>query len=213
MGSSSWSLLPSSIYVARLNRFVERIFNVKGGPAVLDIDPTVHFEVQFKSGTEDRYLQGWERFAVNLSVTGGAAQTGAIQLRNPLGSNVLAVVEKVMITALTVADTPTLQRSGPNTADLTTVVGLTNNRVPDSRGRSTPTLIASTSTNATGTGLSMARASLAINANYDYIVGEDQELPLLPDNAISIISNTAAAQLMTSWWWRERGLETSELTP
>lgn len=204
--------MPSSLYVARLNRFVERIFNVKGGPAVVDIDPTVHFEVQFKSGVEDRYLQGWERFAVNLSVTGGAAQTGAIQFRNPAGSNVLIVFEKIMITALTVADTPTLQRSGPNTTDLPTVVALTNNRMPDGRGRSTPSVIASTSTNATGTGLSMARASLAINANYDFIQNEEMQIPVLPDNAVSIISNTSAAQLMTSWFWRERGLETSELT-
>jgi len=74
----------NEILVGRLNRWVQKFYAIKSGSASLtQLLPTVQTTNQLQSGNEDRYLQGWQRYAFNYDVTGVAAQFSVAELRNP----------------------------------------------------------------------------------------------------------------------------------
>lgn len=197
----------NEILVARYARMLQKLFGTKGTVPAKQLAGELMAVMPVFNGVENRYLEGWDRFAVPLGVTGGAAQNGAIAFRNPAGSNVLAVVEQIIIGS-TVAKNVSVQRNV--TADLTTVVGLAGNRVPDTRQRPNPALIASSSVNATGTGFSMFSIQTVANQSFRVIANSNHEIPILPGDGIQLFDNTQAAQMNISLLWRERFLEESE---
>src|SRR5437667_10657224 len=51
-------------------------------------------------GAENRYLEGWNRFCAAATIAaGGAGNSSVAQLTNLAGSNVIAVIEKILIVA------------------------------------------------------------------------------------------------------------------
>jgi hypothetical protein len=104
-----------------------------------------------------------------------------------------------------------IQRSSANT-DLTTVVSMTGNRLPDGRQRSSPGLILSTDVNAVGTGTTMQSAIGLANTLVATILDENQEIPLTPGESIQLFCNTVNIQMNGSFFWRERFLEEAERT-
>jgi len=79
-------------------------------------------------------------------------------------------------------------------------------------GRTSATLIPSSS----GTGVALA-SSLEVGAyqagaTYDFIWDENQEITVLPGDAVQVISGVVNQSINTSWVWRERFLEDSERT-
>jgi len=203
----------NEILVGRYNRALQKLLGIKGeapAPALAGEITAMHL---FFTGVENRYLESWERFAVqNTAAAGGVGNNSGLRMRNPLASNVIAVFEKITVfNTAGAADIPALQRATTVT-DLTNVVGLGSNRMPDSRQRPSPTLILSNTGVHASTGITMAALATPANASGEFILFEEQEIPLLPGEAVDVSSNNANAAFGAVFWWRERSLEEGERT-
>lgn len=202
----------NEILAPRYARALQKLFGIKGSVPVRQLAGEVSVAFPLFSGSENRFLETWDRFGNVQGPTGGAGQSAGVRFRNPANSRVIAVVELILISNPSAAAiNVSLQRATTNT-DLTTVVGLTNNRLPDARQpRSTPALILSTDTNAPATGITMLGGLiLPVNGVLFPIQYEAQEFPISPGEAIQFQCNTLAVQMNAGIWWRERALEESE---
>jgi hypothetical protein len=199
----------NEILVGRFNRGLQKLFGIKGEPPVPQIAGEIMAVHPLKNGVENRYLESWYKFGLGLLLTGGAGQT-AFRFRNPVGSNVVAVFEKIAVEPQTATESVTIETQTTN-LDLTTVVGLASNVSFDNRQPKAPSLIFSQD-NVGPIGLSLARVSFVVIVNtvYDAIVSENQELLLLPGDAMQVRGATVGETFAVTCWWRERFLEDSE---
>lgn len=198
----------SDVWVGIVNRFVEKLFNVKGGPTIVDISPSIQTRLAIASENENRYLQGWNRYGTAIFVAAVAAQNGQVQLRNPAGSNVVVVVESLVVAA-TAADQPSLTW-GATVSDLTTLASLTFSRI-DSRGNPQPTAIVSSTTDGANAAV-FRQLDMTANTSVEFVPTQNCEFTVLPGQILKVFSNVVNQNLNTSWLWRERVMETSELT-
>lgn len=200
----------AAVWVARINRFIEKLFNVKGGPTVVDIESSISTVVSMVSGVEDFYLQGWNRYCFSVGITGGAAQNAAVELHNPLGSGVIAVVERLgfnLAAVTTRSNVDVTYTSGPagiaDFASPITVVRL-DGRIPASSS-----LIATSSTS--GVGFATRILSNVVNPSSGVIIQtQHQEIPMLPGSAFIALDTTVAEACIFDCIWRERAMESSE---
>lgn len=205
----------NEILVGRYNRAAQKLFSMKGGASVRTLADEVMPCLVFFHGVENRYLEGWERFASDFPlIAGGAGNSSVLRFRNPTSSNVLMVLEMVLA-GNSVADSVTLQRFTDN-LDVQTVVGLLNSNMADNRGRPTPTAVVSINDathGAVSTGFTIGRFNTPAASSFNYIVTENQEIPVLPGVGVQMSSNTAnQGGLLITLTWRERFLEDSERT-
>jgi hypothetical protein len=199
----------NEILVGRYNRYLQKLLSMKGQASLVTLSDEMFVALPLFTGVENRYLEGWERFAVFNRVAAVAAQIQGVRLRNPSGSNVVACIESIKITNDTAAaDSPVVER-GPTTADLATVTALSTNRL-DPRGRPQPTLIRSTGDVTASRLTGVWQASFPANSHTDFIQDEAQEIPLLPGDAIQGLTNVTNQVVIVSFVWRERFLEDSE---
>jgi hypothetical protein len=196
----------NEILVGRYNRFMAKLFSMKTGGAVV---PQLASEIQpvfpLFSGVEHRFLESWERFSGGGNVAPVIGQVSAMNLRNPVGSNVIAVVEKLAVSEATL-DTAGAVRNAI-VADLNTLN--TPTRL-DSRGRASPTCILSRNTNAPALGTFVYTWSVAANQTLDLVLYENQEFTLLPGDGLQVLGGVANQSVNFAWMWRERFLEDSE---
>lgn len=199
-----------SVNLGRWSRYVERYFNIKGGGGLYDVEQSVRVNLPILNGVEDRYLQGWNRFAVVALIPPVAAQLGRFRIRNPVGSNVITVIEQ--LTALSTGGPDQVVTTwGAVTTDLTTLVTLTFTRM-DPRGNPQPTSIVSFNQQASGGQALLERAYNSANLPVDFIQSADQQITNLPGQAIDVQAGTVNLNLTVSVMWRERAMEASELT-
>jgi hypothetical protein len=201
----------NEILVGRFARGVQKLFSMKGGPPLRQLAGELSVTHNLLSGVENRYLEGWERYAASFGPTGGAGQSAGIRLRNPPAQNVMVVIEQVIMWSPANFNI-SVQRLTSN-ADLTTVVALTGNRVPDARQqRPNPTAIASTDTNAATTGLTLMSVAGLANTTFLLMNDSNHEIPVTPGELVQLFSNVVATQINCTFLWRERFLEDSERT-
>jgi hypothetical protein len=199
----------NEILVGRYNRFLQKLMGMKGGPPSPQLASEITAALTLFNGVENRYLEQWDRFGINQLQAAVAAQTSRIQYRNPVGSNVIAVFEKLIVGSNVAADQPTVNQ-GAATTDLATDA-TTSVQVLDPRGRTASTLRVSRQAAAGGgVGLAYLQLFFAANVQVDVIFFEDQEIPLLPGQALQIASNNVNTALIVGAIWRERFLEDSE---
>lgn len=206
--------LYNEILVGRFNRAMQKAFGIKGPPATPQLAGEIQPSIPLFWGAESRYLEGWNRFGVLVSLAaGGAGNRAAARIRNPLNSGVIAVIEKITI-AFALADSPQLNIGAAT--DLGGVI-VTNTGF-DARGSQQPSVIVSGSGNAGAIlGTTAWQGQGAANYTLDIIQDSIQELPLLPttatvNSAYTIYSNVLNQGILVSLWWRERVLEDSEKT-
>jgi hypothetical protein len=204
----------NEILVGRYNRAIQKLFSMKGSAPAPQLASEISTAFVFFYGAENRYLEGWERFGISVTVGASPANIACHRIRNPGGSNVVAVLEKIEIGSSS-TDTPQLVH-GTTIVDLGTVQPLTNSNF-DSRGRPTPTCIVSSQASAAAAPAmtnqrSIAQPNLSAVSNYDIINTDICEIPLLPGDGYQVQSITVNLQLLVSFWWRERFLEDSERT-
>jgi hypothetical protein len=199
----------NEILVGRFNRAYQKMFGIKGGPPVATLAPEIMPGHVIFSGAEERYLQGWGLFASSINQPGVAAQFSQVQWRNPVGSNVIAVIHMLTATGL-VADQP-LVEVFTNAVDLGTIVALTVSRM-DPRGNPQPTLICSRGSSAAQPVNPMFQRSYAGGTTVDFIPTDVDEIPLLPGDKIIISGNVLNQTIIPSMMWRERFLEEGERT-
>jgi hypothetical protein len=207
----------NEILVGRINRFLQKLLGMKGSPPApqLASEITPSFEIEDVT-VEDRVLLQWNSFAWAQF---GAANVGfatQLRLRNPVGSGVIAVIERVSVTSQAGSQTFNLSKAQVST-DLTTPV-TTPPIIRDLRsasGQPTATLMGSAMTPSFANGVAVVgtvidQIKIAANTSWQFIYTHHQELTLLPGDSYSL-SGGANEAMQGSFWWRERALEESEL--
>ena len=202
----------NEILVGRFNRGLQKVFGIKGGPPVATLAPEIMPTHWVFGGNEQMYLIGWQMFGMQQSQAAVAANFSQVQVRNPPGSNVLAVFTRITVANnQAAADQPFLQLF-KSSVDLATPFAQTlgQGRL-DARGQQNSTLAFSKTAAALIVG-AIYQGCYPINGTFDFVIDERSEIPLLPGDALLVCSNTANQVLLSSWYWRERFLEDSERT-
>jgi hypothetical protein len=201
----------NEILVGRYNRFLQKLFGMKGSPPAPQLASEIGatFEIE-NPPVEDRILLGWNRFGLSTSVTGVAG--ASVRFRNPTNNNVVAVFESFIVASGASPDQPFLELAR-FTADY---AGLLSGRRLDARmdpanvGASF-SLVASSATSRVSLGSVVFRQiNLGANISQDFVLHPDQELTLLPGDALQVNSGQNANTLLICAIWRERTLEESE---
>lgn len=200
-----------SYSVYRFSRWLEARFNVKGGVPIIDINPSLDLAYSYVNGNDDRYLQGWNRFGFGVGQAGAAAQNAAVELHNPPGSNIIAVVERlgVKVTAATFSTVQVSVQYGGTINDFATVVTPV---AIDGRQQAGTGLKATSTANGTGFSGVLYFAPCLNALETQLIVTLNQEIVLTPGSAFIAIDQTLNEGIQVNCFWRERALEQSELT-
>jgi hypothetical protein len=200
--------------VGRFNRMAQKLLSMKGPATIDQVANDLRFVIPLPYGAENRYLESWDLFAVAVAMGApGAGNLATGELRNPAGSNVIAVLMLSQIidpTAGTSAAASNLTVIRGATADqnvVDTPIGF------DLRGRGSPTLKAThnsaAQTAAGGTAGVVRFGAQPANVSQE-LLPFGQEIPMPPGTAVEVapaLTNTGMAYL---FWWRERFLEDSE---
>jgi len=198
----------NEILVGRFARALQKITGIKGSvpTATLSSDVAATLDLTLIP-IEERYLSAFDVYAVNQGSAAVAAQNSAVRIRNPAGSNVIAVLEYLAITVGpgVAADTVSVGRQTGVVDFAGPVTGL---RV-DSRMRPNSTLLVSTSNNILNANVFLS-LNLATGLSTQVILTNNQEIPVLPNDAITFTTATLNEVLIVSFRWRERFLEESE---
>ena len=201
----------NEILAGRYNRYLQKLFQLKGGPPAAQLASEVMPVFPFFAGRETRFLEGWSTFGHVRAVAAVAAVAGAMRIRNPVGSNLIAVFEKISASGGAAGDQPVLQLQA-TTGDLITPFFLSPLRWDARQGQVSSALQMSDSSGGSVIGLqAKMQGAYAANLIYDFINTDVAELPLLPGDAIQVQALTVNQQFAVSWLWRERQLEESEL--
>jgi len=205
----------NEILVPRFNRALQKLTAIKGEAPAPQLSSDIVPVFPFRFGVEFRYLESWATFQVAKAVAaGGAATFGALQLRNPVTSQAMALVE-LASAANTLADTIQLRINSSNnnvSVDLATTIGLGALGVLDRRGPPQSSLVASFGTPAAGFVNSIVAdiAVLAANSYVNFVRAPDTQFLLLPGDALEIMTATANQAVNLALRWKERFLEESE---
>lgn len=203
----------NEILVARFARGLQKLFGMKGPPPVRQLAGEVAPAFPLFSGRENRYLMGWETFAIRATVpAGGVGNLSVARFRNPAGSGVIVVLESILIANQSAAaDQPSISlASPPDPGNLSTSVASV---ALDPRGRTASSSIVSFKNNsAVGvTGTVIRSGAFPANGTYESVGTDIQEIPCLPGEAYDIGSLVTNQQLLVSLIWRERPLDEGEL--
>ena len=85
----------NEILVGRFNRALQKVFGMKGGPPSRQLGSEIMPVVMFPWGVEMRYLEGWAMHSWETVIAASPANTNGAQLRNPVGSGLIAVFKKI----------------------------------------------------------------------------------------------------------------------
>jgi hypothetical protein len=204
----------NEILVGRYARMLQKLFGIKGTVPTKQLAGEVAPAFPLFNGVENRYLESWDRFGASAAQTASVGNNSGFRLRNPVGSNVIAVIEQLRFEVDT-ANSPISIETGPAVAagDGATVY---TPRGLDPRGRTLTTMIVTS-----GNGLlTLGGGNIAAigfgegqaGVHLDLIQDENQEIPILPGQALNILTAGTNLLLRVSCLWRERFLEESERT-
>lgn len=212
----------NEILAGRYAKALAKLFSIKGPNPAKQLAGEISASLPLFYGSECRFLEGWNRFGQGFAGAAGvAAQNMGIRLRNPglltpdgaKNGAIVAVIEKIILQGITVADNAIFLQHGPQTADLSTIVGGTLSRW-DPRGNPQPVLIGSTQANTASSGGTKWQGALTttgVGSFVDVIVTDIQEIPLLPGDGLQVLTTAVNTTFNMFVWWRERVLEESEI--
>jgi hypothetical protein len=206
----------NEILVGRYGRGLQKLFAIKGSPPVRQIggELTPVFDCE-ELTPEQRSLFSQFKYGLTVIFSPTAGNPGAVRLRNPPGSNVVAIFEKVQVSPQGGALSTFFLETQTTTVDLATPITLGSNVGFDTRtgiqGNSKPPLLL-LSTQSTPPALSLIRVEVSLNVGtwYDFLAGAHQEIPLFPGDAIQLRTSQVSQPIDPTFWWRERFLEESE---
>jgi hypothetical protein len=200
----------NEILVGRFNKALTKLFSIKGAApapqcaseiaAIIEIDQVA---------IENRFLLSVDSFSVGLTNTATPAQLSLIKLRNPVGSNVIAIFEKITASA-GASDFVDVQIGTDQTDG--TVVAIAGAQNLDSRSGRVSSLIFSRGLAAPPPQqTTVMRAGITTTPSYDFINYQNQEIILNPGRSIQVAMTTVVnSALGVTFKWRERLLEESE---
>jgi hypothetical protein len=208
----------NEILEGRYNRFIQKLFSMKGGPPAAQLATEVGIQMQLFNGVENRYLEGWYRYAASFAIGPVAAQITNLRLRNPAGSNVIAVLEKV----LAACDGPANDRVvfgrqiGAGTLPTTDLTASQQGFELDLRqgpfSNQNSVIRMSRDTGQSPVNQTYDSANILPGTSYDFITDSDHQITMLPGDVVEANSGTINQKVFYSVTWRERVLEQSERT-
>jgi len=200
----------NEILVGRYNRALQKLFGIKGSAPTPSLAPEIFPVHNLKSGGENRILEGWHRFGVRLRQAGVAASLTSFRLRNPIGSNVIAVVEKFSWIA-SGATGMTVSLADQLVSDLGTLVVALGLDGRQGLVTTRSVLIASMQAGtAGGDGIFAEHGVSGINITNEIILTQNSEIVITPGTSLAAEHLTVNLTGIVSLWWRERFLEESE---
>lgn len=200
----------NEILSGRFNRALQKLFSMKGSPPAPQLAGEIGVTHNLNSGVENLYLEGWNLYANNTFQAAVAASLTGVRLRNPTNSGVIMVVQKVSCFDRTAANDQPFLTFGAATTDLATISPA--NGPLDSRSQGFPAGIVSRAAPAAALAFSLTEICQLTNVLAEFIIFDDQEIPILPGFALQVISNNVNQGLSVTYRWRERTLEDSEKT-
>lgn len=209
----------NEILAGRVNRGLQKIFSMKGGPVAPQLASEVQVVHPLRSEQENRIMEGWTTWGGILNQTGAAGNNPTIRLTNDIGTNVIAIVEKLGISCSVAATIsinfvnfqPLVSGHVPNlTAGAASGTPLDFRIGNPQLGTLTSVLIMSESPNTNGAGSALYQIQVPANQIVDVIQDEHQELIMGPQSLLNIQALAAASTLIVNFKWRERQLEESE---
>src|SRR5712664_3191744 len=205
----------NEILIGRWNRYAQKLTGMKGGPPAPQLSSEISFSHLIFSGVENRFLESWSRFGHHTAIAAVAGNGSAIEIRNPIGSNVVAVVEKLQLVNLGAATDAGFLSQGPGTQLAVPASGLVVTL--DNRGSAHGALLLFAQNTAVGVVADLlsgviGRVPLAVNTASDYFIDEMILTTLVPGDNLrwraSVVNQAVAWNII----WRERFLEESERT-
>lgn len=203
----------NEILAGRFNRALQKLFSMKGPPPVPQLGSEILAVLPLFFGSENRYLEGWNRFAGLVDSPAVAANQSAIRVRNPKSNQTIIIFEKILIQVYVANKVSTYLGAG--TVDLATPASAfvrLDPRGPANSGMSVSSQNTSPTPPLPGGQINQFSVFAAPNAPYDQIITDVQEITLLPGDALQVVANTVNTELTCSFMWRERVLEDSETT-
>lgn len=206
----------NEILEGRFNRALQKICGMKGPASVPQLGTEIIPTFPLFWGAENRYLEGWALHSAEVVMTAVAASISAVMLRNPVGSNVIAVIHKVTCTTSSAGSDSFILSLGPRTTDLPVIVALGAPSCFDTRfGSTTRSGMIFSDQSAAGPGTAppdRLYITVPASSSSEMISTDIHEIPLLPGSAISIRDQVVNQSAAYTIWWRERVMTDSELT-
>src|SRR5258708_4703411 len=110
----------NEILVGRYNRFLQKLLGMKGGVVAPQLASEITAAFPLFNGAENRYLEQWDMFGVNLFLAGGGVgNISQVRLFNPAASNTIAVVYKLCLVGVA-NDAPFLKIGAATVANIGT---------------------------------------------------------------------------------------------
>ncbi len=202
----------NEIQVGRFLRYFQKLFSMKGTePREITLAPEIMPGLLIAAGgPEDWYLQSWAPFGVAMRSPAVVAQVANAKIRNPAGSNIIALVSRAHANVL--ATDQILWSYRAQTADFASLAAA---QTLDPRGRVSggSTVVASFGSGQDlSLGVPIYRSQVLANTITELIWDDSQSFPLLPGFELIAGNETVNTVLDTGWRWRERFLEESERT-
>jgi hypothetical protein len=206
----------NEILTGRFNRALQKVTGIKGAASTPVLASEIVPSFPMFWGAENRYLESWNRFAIFQTVAALAANLSLCILRNPPGSNVVAVIEKILVSNAngTAQEHKIFLEYTASGGDLTPVAA----RILDPRGgqNTASTCIFSAGNTAAAAGTAILDAFVPASTSFDFLNNDLQEITLLPTgpSGTRLIIGPASTNLIAAVTliWRERVLEESERT-
>jgi len=195
----------NEILAGRFNRALQKIFAIKVSPPVRQLGGEIMPVHQVASGVEHRAMEGWDRFAASVNAPGAPGTNAGVQLRNPVGSGALVVIEKIVLSSTT-SGVMHISQAVFTLNLLNVFVGFRM----DSRGRPQSAAVPSSSSGTTDLAVQQQSHNLVANVDNYLIANENQEWPLLPGDTLRFVAVTVNVNMDVELIWRERTLEESE---
>lgn len=200
----------NEILSPRYNRMLTKLFSMKGEAPAPQLAPDIQPVLPHFSGNENRVLEGWHRYGFGARFQQTAAQNTAFQIRNPVGSRIIVVIELLLV--FTEQPATVFINIGQNAADLTNLFSgfRLDGRIQNVRSNAIVSQMYNSAVPA-GTA-SIAALNSQITAFALPMFAADQELVLAPGDVLYMdTSTTVNVTMVVSNFWRERPLEESEL--
>jgi hypothetical protein len=202
----------NEILAGRFNRFLQKYLSMKGGPPAAQLASEImgQFDVE-DLPVELRALMGYDRFSVSIVGAAVAAQTSGLQLRNPLNSGVICILEKwTFAAAVASQQNLSVSYNGITAVDETNV--LAGARLDGRQGGAVQSpLIVSFGNAFADLATQFAVFSNNTVGTFDLIIDKYHQLTIAPGQTIRL--NVTTVNVAFNSWiiWRNRPLEDSEL--
>lgn len=202
----------NEILVGRYNRFLQKLFEMKGPPPAPQLSSEIQpsFDIE-QIPVELRVLMSYDRYWFNTVVAAVVANDASVQIRNPAGSNVVAVVEALSMGS-PAPGAVVWSIGNASSADLTNLFAPNrqDNRTGSTR---TPLVFSAQNTPSPGTDLVTPNGSVLLTTSMTPLIvaHQNQELVLAPNNAWRFRFVTTNNVFYFYSLIRVRALEASEL--